>query len=297
MPPFSSKEASPSALDAAWEQTGQNKKPEKRRQLTRKSSEAEVQKAIYDSLKGMRPEEIDGNRDENGMTARDVVTQRKKLHREDPETYPCGARFYNEVRAKFQTKDRPIDRLVSNESDGPISAQVLQAMVAYKKNGNRAPLAGCLTVLEDVSRAELVGILRWALELRPTNSAEQLKYSMDVGRFITRLQLHKKFPKDIGVMADWLDNMLTHVFSKAKCDQTKPSVFIQIHADIVFLVLPKEATEKIVQHVGPFTEIESELAEASASRLGMALFGTALHSVLGETRTRTLSCRTRSTRL
>ena len=128
----------------------------------------------------------------------------------------------------------------------------------------------------------MVGILRWALELRPLASTEQLKYSMDVCRFISRLGLAEKFPKDIAVMSDWLDNVLTHVYSKAKSDHLKPGVFIRVHADIIFLVLPKEPTEKILQHIGSFSAVERELAQAASSRVGMALFGQALHSVLGE---------------
>lgn len=165
MPPFLSKDASPSSLDVAWEEAHKSKKATKTRQLVRKSTEAQVQKAITDSLKGMRPEEIDGNRDEHGKTLRDVVTERKRLNREDPHKFPCGLKFYQEVRNKFQTKDRPIDHLVSDDTDGAISSSMLQAMVIYKKSGNRAPLAGCMALLEEVSRAEVVGILRWALGL------------------------------------------------------------------------------------------------------------------------------------
>ena len=131
MPPFLSKDASPSSLDVAWEEAHKSKKATKTRQLVRKSTEAQVQKAITDSLKGMRPEEIDGNRDEHGKTLRDVVTERKRLNREDPHKFPCGLKFYQEVRNKFQTKDRPIDHLVSDDTDGAISSSMLQAMVIY----------------------------------------------------------------------------------------------------------------------------------------------------------------------
>lgn len=271
------------SVDDAWATSKKGSKDgNKGRRLSRKSTETEVQKSIYDSLKGMLPQEIDGNRDEEGRTLREVVAARKRLNRTDPVKWPCGQKFYQEVRVKFQNKGRPQDLLVTDDTDGDIAPCLLQGMLTYKKSGNRAPFAGCLTLLEKASRADLVGVLRWALELRPTASAEQLKYGMDVARFITRLELQVKYAADVEVMRDWFDTLLLHVYSRTKGDHNKPSVFLKIHASLVYLVLPKEATEKIISHTGSFTKVEAELLEASHSKLGMALFGSSLHAVLDE---------------
>jgi hypothetical protein len=59
-------------------------------------------------------------------------------------------------------------------------------------------------------------------------------------------------------------------------------MFINIHSDIVFLVMPRVPAMMIVQHGGAFMALQSELLEVTATKIGRALFGSALHGVLGE---------------
>ena len=233
-------------------------------------------------MKDLLPEEIDGHRNAQGQTAREVVTQRKRLHREDPAHFTIVAKFYAEVRRAFKRQPASAQLLQPRDDDGDVTPMLLSAMVAFKKTGNRSPFAGCLRLLDEISRADLIGVLRWALELRPTVSAEQLRCALAVARFIARLELPTRWPQEVGAVSQWLDELMLHLWSSSKGPMQRPSTFIHQHRDVIFLVLPMEATQQILMHKGHFCGVERQLLQASQSRLGMALFGACLHGVLGE---------------
>lgn len=252
------------------------------RRLARQSTDEVVQKAISDSLKDLSPEEIDGHRNLQGHTARELIAQRKRDHRRDPRTFPCGAKFYAEVRRAFKHPSAAALHLAARDDDGEVSRMLLDAMVTWKKTGNRSPFAGCLRLIEQVTRADLIGVLRWALELKPTVSAEQLRCSLAAARFAARMDMATHWPHELAAIADWLDELLLHMWSTCKGAMQRPSAFIHQHRDIIYLVLPLEATKRILAHTGSCCAVQPQLLLASQSRLGMALFGSCLHGVLGE---------------
>ena len=133
-------------VDMAHAVRSGQKKPARR--LKRQSTDEAVSRAIDDSLEDLLPEEIDGHRNAQGQT---VVTQRKRLHREDPAHFPIGAKFYAEVRRAFKRQPASAQLLQPRDDDGDVTPMLLSAMVAFKKTGNRSPFAGCLRLLEEIS--------------------------------------------------------------------------------------------------------------------------------------------------
>jgi len=259
------------------------KQPAKRRTLERQTTELEVQKAIRDNLRDWTPEEIDGNRCPQGFTARETLTKRKRDNRENPRRFPLGKKFYEQLKQTFASKADPAMKALSPQpNDGEVSTLLLEGMIAFTKTGNRAPLAGAICLVENVTRADVVGVFRWALKIRPKASPEQQRYATNVARFIARLDLSTKFPKEVGALQDWLDKLMLHQFSQVKGQNKRPSTFVHSNRDIAFLVLPQQVTEKVLAHTGNFSNVEADLVTLCQTRLGTALFGSALHGVLAE---------------
>ena len=99
--------------------------------------EALVEKAIVDSLKGWS-EQFDVNRDSNGMTARERLRQRKAQWLTNPKKFPCGKRFYDELRKDFRATDSPQKKLANlAPKGGDIQEALLKGAMAYQKNGHR----------------------------------------------------------------------------------------------------------------------------------------------------------------
>ncbi len=60
-----------------------------------------VAKAIRDNMREMLPDEMDGVKDDNGFTCRERLMERTQLNNDDPALYPCGKRFYNQLKERF----------------------------------------------------------------------------------------------------------------------------------------------------------------------------------------------------
>ena len=63
---------------------------------------------------------------------------------------------------------------------------------------------------------ELVGICKWALTLRPSASADQLRTSLDVMRFWARMECKKLFPDETTIMFTMFDDTMVQAFSTTK---------------------------------------------------------------------------------
>jgi hypothetical protein len=67
------------------------------RTLEKKNTDKEAKKAINDNMKGMTNDELHGTLDSEGYTCYQRIAQRKRLHRTDPQAFPCGANFYKDT--------------------------------------------------------------------------------------------------------------------------------------------------------------------------------------------------------
>ena len=235
-----------------------------------------------DSLKDLTAEELDANRDADGNTGRQVLLARKRLNRSDPKAFPMGKNFYCDFRLTFQNKNKPKDFLIKGDDDGSVSTPLLEAMVVFKKTGNRAPFASSLQFLSQVSRADVLGILRWGLDLKPCQNNNHMRFALDVVRCVQRLEWEKRFAYEVMVVQQWMDTTLCFLYSKTRGADAKPSAFIAVHSDVVYAVLPREDVAIVLAHKGSFGLIKHNLIATVQSKLGQLLFGACLHGVLSE---------------
>ena len=120
-----------------------------------------------------------------------------------------GAKCYGKMKELYQHEASPQKQLKVKDETLPISPQLLKAMVACKgKQANRQPMIGYLDMADMPNQKELVGILRWPLDLKAGTSAEQLRCCLDVMRWCSRLKLLEAFPEEVDITKPHFDETL-----------------------------------------------------------------------------------------
>jgi hypothetical protein len=276
------------AIDATYENA--NKKPKKDGGMSESEFNASVEKAIFDNLRTLSAQELDGNRDGEGHTCRDRLVQRKRKHHESPKGNPLGKVFYAYLRTTFQNAESPKRKLEDAAAllDTPINPLFLDAMMAFKKNGNRSGVLSYVSLAEALTESELFGLMSFAMELVPTGSASVvLQQCYSVCECFGRLQVKRDFPLSFELIQSWVDDVLCQVLQSAKGTKLRPSVFVDTHSTVLYLCLPRAETELVINHDGAWVLKEAELVKiVNGSKIGAKLFGFAISQVLGEIVTR-----------
>eukprot|EP00969_Alexandrium_andersonii_P268841 11881946-Alexandrium_andersonii.AAC.1 len=127
-----------------------------------------------------------------------------------------GSRYYRELRAKYSSAANPVNALKVTDASTP-SKEVFNHMLSCKRHPvNRAPLIAYLGTAAQPNMSELVGILRWCLELNPTVSQDQLRGCVEVVRWCTRLDLKTKWPEQIALCSKKFNDALVQALSSSK---------------------------------------------------------------------------------
>lgn len=162
---------------------------EKRRRVLRKhDTEWCVERALSDNFKGWSRELTD-LKVVSGKSLRQQLLDRKRLNHTDKNKYPMGVSFYNEMRVLCQEDTGAAATLTLSDESEVVDARLVKSMIEAKKKKhlNRAPLVGWISTTEKVNQRELVGIYRWALDLRVSASADQLRAGLEVMSMTARL--------------------------------------------------------------------------------------------------------------
>jgi hypothetical protein len=193
MPP-----AKRSLLEASFGGPSSPKPPSgKKRPLT---VAAQVQRAILDNFKGFTEQEIDSTIYE-GLSLRARLYKDKATNQQAPGTIVMGRAYYNQLRSSYQSLAHPAKQLQVKDPQAEVRQELFQAMLASKKvPAQRQPMLQLLQNMTKVpNQSEMVGILRWMVELRPTASSEQYQGVIQTMKWITRLGLDNTYPEEIKV--------------------------------------------------------------------------------------------------
>lgn len=215
-----------------------------------KSLDSLVAKAIADNLKGWSAVELDGTRDKDGRTCREVLTDRKRLNLTDARKYPLGKKFYSDLKAKFRAADSPQKLLQPPVAEQPINPKLLAAMVAYKRNGNKGLMLNYLQSAEDINGTEVCGLLQFALELKASTSWDHLRSAKAVLQFMVDRRFKVHFKEQLAHSLKWIDETMCFLYLKAKQAKVKPSEFLHLNRGIALLVLPEKDIDVLLAHTG-----------------------------------------------
>jgi hypothetical protein len=117
-----------------------------------------VSKMLYDNLRGLTPQEIDGNADLHGRTLRTVLMERKRMSLQSPMDYPIGKTFYKECRQTFSSAESPRKRvmLAAQALNESINVELLEKRMKYQATGQRAAVIGYVQMCERLGAHEFL---------------------------------------------------------------------------------------------------------------------------------------------
>ena len=175
--------------------------PSKQARLRRSNNvAATVARAIRDNFKEFKEQEVDSTL-VDGLSLRARLTKDKSENQQKPGSIVMGRTYYNHLRLLYQSVQHPSKQLQVQNPDAEIRQELFQAMLAAKKVP--AQRQQMLQLLQNMTtrpnQSELIGILRWMVELKPSVSSEQYQGVLQCMRWITRMGLETTFPEEIKV--------------------------------------------------------------------------------------------------
>ena len=123
--------------------------------------------------------------------------QDKRKNAQKPGSVFFGKLYYTELRTLYS----------GSES---VQQQLKAARQALQHPPQRAPLVQLLARVPDLSQAEVVGVMRWCLQLNPASSPDQTHSANSVLAAVSRLGLAQTFPHEIQ-MRPKFDKILVQV--------------------------------------------------------------------------------------
>jgi hypothetical protein len=141
---------------------------------------------------------------------------------------PLGLKQYNAWKKDFRCESSPHKALekVETDEDDQINPALLKVTIAYRRNKNKAVFNGVLHTLDVISLEDLVGICQYGLIIRPSASADQLRYGIDLMLFFARLQVSRRFPDQAELMTKLFDKVLVEAHCGSSQKQSLPSTFL-----------------------------------------------------------------------
>ncbi|CAE7712127.1 unnamed protein product [Symbiodinium sp. CCMP2592] len=270
-----------SKLAAAWQaETEGVKLPRPKRA---QNVDSQVRKAITDNLRSMTPTELDGILVE-GLTCRQRLKRDKAQASAAAGSIQFGKHYYTRLRAMYADKQSVQQKLQPDPALEVQPALVRAATAAMGHPPCRSHMVQFLERALSLNQAEICGIYRWTLTLHPAGSADQLEACKCVVACAARLKLQASAGKETALMLDKFDEILLQAFLSYAKAGLGPVDWLSNHDEMWPLVLPKAATQKVLD-LGPdgsWLDVAEELAEiTTSSALGKQLFGFAARQVVG----------------
>ena len=241
-----------------------------------------VEKKLYDNLRDMTDEQVDGIVDGDGRTMRQTLKLRCQAWQDNKKLNPLGAKFYKELRATFKSRLAISSQLteVVEDSGGEVQPVLMEAAVRLQKSNNKHAFLSAVKLLKKVSKTDAVGIAQFVITIKAHTSKDNLALAIDALKTICELQINTLFPDVATLMKDWAHTVFLEDYKKAKDKKdSKPSAFITKHKPYIWLALPQIETEAITE-ASDWADCGNATFVVCRTPLGKKLFGFARFSVL-----------------
>jgi hypothetical protein len=210
--------------------------------LKRRSTDDVVAKAISDNFRGWTAQPAHRTV-RNGMTLVERLAADKRKQRNNP-AFSMGLNYYKELKREYSSSSDPTVTLQVTDQSLEVSKELLTALVALKGlTGKRQPMFDWLARAKACNQKELIGILRMALEQRPTASERNTLFCIAILRYLVKSGLDKKFEKEMKTMKAWADAVLTSSYTMMKRNGVALKTWWQLHTDVAWLVMPSGEVE------------------------------------------------------
>lgn len=275
----SAADASAAATDSLIDKQFKDAKPA-RRSLRRQTTEQQVTKALTDNFKNFSSMEVDGVKHDS-LTLRERLVQDKHDQRAGKHV-TMGASYYRQLRDLYADNESPAKKLCVSNPNDEVGGRLTKALTAWKAgNSNKGPITEWLASEPTANQKELIGLLRMALQIRPSASMAQCNLVLDLMRFLVRTSLSLRFPAEIEMLRTTWDDALCVAWANMKKERVSPKTFVSIYGPILPLACNGKDVDTILDATGSWLSVKNELLSVTnSSKLGMRLFGFALEHLI-----------------
>ena len=177
------------------------------------------------------------------MTLVERLAADKRKQRSNP-SFAMGLNYYKDLKREYSSSSDPTVILQVVDQSLEVGKELLTALVALKGlTGKRQPMLDWLASAKACNQKELIGILRMALEQRPTASERNTLLCIAILRYLVKNGLDKKFENELKTMKAWADTVLTSSYTMMKRSGVALKTWWQLHTDVASLVMPTGEVE------------------------------------------------------
>ena len=210
----------------------------KARKLSRQTTAEIAAKAIKDNCKHLSEEDT-FVRKVCGKTLFEKLCEDLRDKRSGAQIV-MGQKYCTSIKDMCRPASSPESRLKAPVPAEPVNGPLLKAAIASKQaRPAHGLMQAYLGSAPSPNKTELVGILKWALALRPT-AEKQLAPCLDMCRFAVRIQMWRNWSEEFDIMQSWFDSVLVAAYTRAKSQRVTPEVFVTLHGKLCSLVLDEK---------------------------------------------------------
>jgi hypothetical protein len=184
---------------------------------------------------------------------------REDLHRKNKDsTFKMGLYYFKAMRDLYRSEQHPSKRLkVDPSAQLSVNPALLKAMVAVKSNmTDTAGIQAYLGQATVVNRTELVGICKWALELRSSHPKHLLAI-LDVLRFFKRCEIVDKYPEMWSALYQHFELSLCILRTKNK--HADAETFSSLHRGILIMFLSPVKLDAVIARCYFYVRIQQTI--------------------------------------
>lgn len=248
--------------------------------MRRRTTDQVVDQATRDNFKDWEPELLDVKK-VNGKTVRETIKEDKYKQRQTGMV--MGGPYYAGLKQHFRDDSDPLVALRSRDTSLIVDPALMRAIVAFSKPvpDRGAMQAWLQSSTRKPNQTEVCGILKFLLATKST-CKRQLLVGLDCLRYCARLSLHQDFEDEWLLVQSHADRILGAAFHRAARENNMDAAtFVSLHDKLVFLVLPEEETNALLNCTGAWEGAAESLHKVvSQSQLGISMFGFAIGKVL-----------------
>eukprot|EP00971_Amphidinium_carterae_P342736 6482151-Amphidinium_carterae.1 len=200
-------------LKASWEKTQTATKPLRAKKASENVEEM-VRRALKDNFGGWG-EDLTDNVLVGGMSLRDRLLEDKRRWLDDQSAFRMGAKYYAELRRKYQGAV-DVEALLKADTSLPRSDELHSALVAANSvPPQRKDWMNFMSTCTSLNQRELIAVLKMCWRLKPGSGAEQLQCVKSVMRCIIRLNLQTTHKASVDLLKDKFHECLIQVCMSA----------------------------------------------------------------------------------
>ena len=253
---------------------------QKSRKLRRQQSiDVQVNRCLQDNFRGFSGCEVDGFKIE-GRTLREQLAYGKTLARDNPQCgIKSGKQYFNDMRAKFGQREQVETGLTIADDTLDINPALIEAITqARSAVPQREKMIEFCQTEPLGNQSEIVGLLRFGLDLKPWVGGQQQVLSVEIMKYIVRTGMLASFADEVAAYRPHTDKTLSQVCIAMK-GTVEPEAFWKLYRHYASLVLSVDAVDRLLAAKGSWEGHGADLDAATSSPgLGMKMFGFAMQA-------------------